>query len=220
MIHPIISAIKNRLQEDLPGEPAQRIMAPAHRMNNQFYEEKRPNYRLGSVLILLYEKSNKIHFTLTLRQSYDGVHSGQISLPGGKIEKSDNGPIEAAMREAQEEIGIPIKEIEILGGLSELYIPPSNFLVFPVVGFVTGEPLLYPQKREVAAIYEIQLEQILNEELRQSSVMSVKSHEDKEQTLNVTIPHFLIDGKKIWGATAMILSEFAEIIRPLIHQNN
>ncbi len=219
MNHLFIQKIKYQLSQTLPGPHAQQLMAPAHRLSSEHYLKTITNYRKGSVLILLYEKNNAPHFVLTLRPSYDGIHSGQISLPGGKIEATDANHRVAALRETQEEIGILPQQIEILGELTQLYIPPSNFLVIPVVGFCKKTPVFKKDEKEVAEVIDVATTVLLSDEKRENKIMDLSRGLNAPDLTQVNVPYFNINGHHVWGATAMILSEFAEIIRPHSTQN-
>lgn len=171
------------------------------------------NAILSSVLILLYPSSENIRFVLMLRPDYDGVHSGQISLPGGKYEDSDESLIYTALREAAEEVGIDPSRVQILGQLTELYIPPSNFIVTPVVGYLTSHPVFIADPMEVAKIIEVTLSEFLDDENVQNAEMKLRNG------IKMSVPAFLIGGNVIWGATAMILSEFREILQEVMGDN-
>jgi 8-oxo-dGTP pyrophosphatase MutT (NUDIX family) len=214
-----IQELKKQLSQPLPGAEAQQIMAPAHRLSTEHYLKTVKNYRKGSVLILLFEQEEQLHFVLTLRQSYDGIHSGQVSLPGGKIEESDANHLAAALRETEEEIGIPRTEIEILGELSELYIFPSNFMVKPVVGYLNAKPQFKKDDKEVAEVIVVATSDLLSEDVRQHKFMDLSRGLKAPDLTAVKVPFFNINGHHVWGATAMILSEFAEVTRPLLSQN-
>ncbi len=103
---------------------------------------------------------NEIYFPLILRPAYDGVHSGQVAFPGGRYEKTDENLIRTALREAQEEIGLRLNDVKVLGILTELFIPASNFYVLPVVATIPYRPDFYPDPREVEDIFEIKLKDI------------------------------------------------------------
>ncbi len=132
-------------------------------------------------------------------------HSGQVSFPGGKKEISDNSYADCAKREAFEEIGVAMDSIEILGALTPLYIPVSNFHVFPFVGFIEKEPLWNKQTSEVSEIIPIPIAHFLSEENEKTTTVNGRGF-SLENT-----PYFDVNGKVVWGATAMILSEFREV---------
>ena len=143
---------------------------------------------------------------MLFRSEYGGVHSGQISLPGGKFEETDESLIYTALRESQEEIGIDPGQVQIIGQLTEMYIPPSNFQVTPVVGYQASRPHFTADPKEVAKIIEIKLEDLLDERNRQMKKMKISLG------FSLKVPSYFINKNIIWGATAMILSEFREIV--------
>lgn len=206
MIRNFVNKLQNRL-DVLPGEPAQRLMMPKEG-NVQRFDLNRKNARRGGVLILFYAKDNEVHIPLMERQDYDGTHSGQISLPGGKIEKQDRSIVQTALRETEEEIGVERQKVEVLGTLSDLYIPPSNFRVTPVVGFIEEMPSFVLDSREVKSLIETPLSRIVHPEYRKWTQLNVRNY-------RLHTPYFDIEDRVVWGATAMILSELAEIIKPI-----
>lgn len=219
-MHPeYILRLKQQLSKPLPGAAAHQQMAPAHRLSSEHYLKTIKDYREGSVLILLYELNGVPHFVLTLRPSYEGIHSGQISLPGGKIEQSDANPVETALRETEEEIGVSKANIEIIGTLTSLYIPPSNFLVHPVLGYAKQELKFKKDEREVAELIDVATSILLVDALRQHKMMDLSRGLNAPDLTQVKVPYFNIGGHHVWGATAMILSEFAEIHKAAISQN-
>ncbi|MEI7983695.1 MAG: CoA pyrophosphatase, partial [Bacteroidota bacterium] len=161
----------------------------------------------SSVLLLLYPFEKEIGLVLIQRPDYIGVHSGQISLPGGKYEDDDESLIYTALREAKEEIGIDPVLVQILGQITELYIPPSNFIVTPVVGYMSIRPQFKADPKEVADIIEIRISDLMNTSNSQKKKMKLR------HGFFLRVPSYYIDGNIIWGATAMILSEFCAIIR-------
>jgi len=201
-----IKRIKQRLQQPLPGEDAQYKMAPSYRPRMTADEITQQQPRLGGVLVLLYEKDNEWFTVFTQRRKYEGVHGGQMSFPGGKKDDTDVDIFQTALREAEEEIGVPKTAVEIIGRLTELYIPPSNFLVYPVVAHLHGEKIFTPQEWEVEEIVEIPL----------SFFLSAKSIQQTEillqQGVTTKVPAFVFGAYVIWGATAIMLSELREIL--------
>lgn len=151
------------------------------------------------------QKKNNINTVLIERNIYKGVHSGQISLPGGKYEKSDINLIATALREAEEEIGINSTKVEVLGKLTPLYVPVSNFQIMPIVGFVSSEPNFKPDPIEVNALIEVKLSDLFDP--AKSKVENLF-----RDNYNIVSPYFEVGKHHVWGATAMILSEFREVL--------
>jgi 8-oxo-dGTP pyrophosphatase MutT (NUDIX family) len=195
-----IAALQHDLQQPLPGRTAQFHMAPQPRPGAEMDETSHPNARKSSVLLLFYPYAATVYFPLILRPTYPGVHSGQVSLPGGGFEAGDGDLIRTALREAHEEIGVDPAQVSILGQLSTLYIRPSNNLVLPVVGWSAERPTFIPDPREVALLVEASLLEFLNPANRRTEVWELQN-----RTANV--PLFGIQDQIIWGATAMILGE-------------
>lgn len=193
----IIENIKKRLAQPLPGKDAQFLLAPSYR---PLLNENGSRNKAG-VILLLYLKNNEFHFPLIERPVYNGAHSGQISFPGGKMETGDKTLTETSLRECEEEIGIKAKDISVVGTLTDLFIPASMFEVTPLVGFYEKIPEFTPQKEEVVSVLEVPLNFILADNcIKYKKII----YDGSEQT----IPYFDIFGKMVWGATAMILSEF------------
>ena len=206
MLSKIGKSLRQRLSLPLPGPEAQYKMANAERRVNSSRIKIPDNHRKGAVLILLYENENKICFPLILRPEYDGVHSGQIALPGGSFEMEDENLQNTALRETQEEIGIFKNDILVLGSLSSLYIPPSNFLVHPYIGMLKYRPHFVPDETEVAGIIETDLESIMDEKLVGEKVIKLSNG------MEIHTPFYGIQNQTVWGATAMILSEMKSLL--------
>ena len=165
--------------------------------------------KASAVLILLHDDGGEWKFPLIQRPTYDGTHSGQVSLPGGKYEEEDRNLINTAKRETFEEIGVPSEMVNVLGELSQLYVPPSNFNILPVVGMAC-EPLdLKIDLREVEEVYHILVKDLLNRDLRKQKKVKVGSN------VKISVPCFEFGDVTVWGATAMILSEFAGILETM-----
>lgn len=206
MITELRRTLKHRLALPLPGKEAQFRMAHLERQLNLSRYKTPANARQSSVLILLYEEKGRIKIPLILRSDDLGIHSGQVSLPGGKLEKEDINLEATALRETEEEIGVKSNAVEILGKLTELYIPPSNFLVHPHVGVLTSDVNFIPDPKEVAKILKLDLEFLMDEE-------KVKEKEIRLQSgQSIRTPYYNIDGEIVWGATAMILSELKSLL--------
>ena len=155
--------------------------------------------------ILLYPNENKICIPLILRSSYNGAHSGQISFPGGKSEHNESAE-STAVRETKEEIGVEPESIELIGQLSPQFVLPSNFLVQPVVGVTFSKPQFSPDKREVVEVIEFEVSSMFQAGSIRKDIIQVGTY-----VLNA--PFFNSGGKKIWGATAMMLNEFRILLQ-------
>ena len=203
----IISLIRHQLQLPLPGRAAQYKMATSTRM--PYKEVEAPDdVRLASVLCLLYPHNSEWHIPLIQRVvAVNDRHSGQIGFPGGKLEETDHTYADGALREANEEIGVPREDIEILGAMTPLYIPVSNFQVFPFIGYISYRPDFVPQVSEVADIIEVSLDDLVAPDTLKYKSMTFKNHLKIKD-----VPHFDVSGKTVWGATGMMLSEFVEIV--------
>jgi 8-oxo-dGTP pyrophosphatase MutT (NUDIX family) len=202
-----IERLKQLLEGPLPGESAHELMAP----NVRFTGLRMPDpsqARLSSILILFYPRDGKWFLPFIQRPLYNGVHSGQISFPGGKCEKEDHDYCSTALRETHEEIGIAPEEVNIVGSLTPLYIPNSNFYVYPQVGWIDYYPKFSPDPTEVEEIIEVPLDLLLSEK-------NVKQFSREFNGTSLTAPYFDAHGREIWGATAMMLSEMLEVIRKL-----
>lgn len=167
--------------------------------------------RVGSVLILFYQKQSETHLVFIRRRPDLRTHAGQIAFPGGGQEFEES-LVETALRETEEEVGIPTTAVKIIGELSPTYIPPSNYIVYPFVGWyenedpANGEPQFQRDPDEVAEILEIPVSMLLAESIRQEEP---RQFED----LRLSVPYFAVAEHKIWGATAFILSEMVERLR-------
>ncbi len=195
------------LAQKLPGEPAHRLMSPTLRGDNLKSPTNPPPAKKSAVLVLLYlDEMGQVMFPLIQRPTYNGAHSAQVSLPGGKSEPTDIDLIHTALREAQEEIGINPEKVEVLGKLSDIFIWVSNFVVTPIVGFYHEKPVFQKEDKEVDAIIETELYDIINLEKRKEGTVLARGK------YNIQTPYFHIDDRVVWGATAMMLSEFSIIV--------
>lgn len=161
--------------------------------------------RQGAVLLLLFHRDDQYRFVLTRRRDDLASHAGQISLPGGRREEGESLR-DTALRETYEEIGIEPEAVTVLGCLQSLYILPSDFEVTPFVGWHPDSPAFVPQPSEVAEIIEVPLVELLYEDTRREEVW-------ERQGFSMVVPYFQIGSHKVWGATAMMLSEFVERLR-------
>jgi 8-oxo-dGTP pyrophosphatase MutT (NUDIX family) len=199
-------SLRQRLALPLPGQEAQFKMAHVERRMNITRYKMPDDHRKSAVIIILYPSGDQIKFPLIIRPVYDGVHSGQVSLPGGRFEDEDENLQATAIREAYEETGVDPKELKIIGELTELYIPPSNFLVHPFVAIHESKPVFVPHEREVARIVEVDIEKIMDEGFISEKKITLSNG------MSIVTPCFDIDALTIWGATAMILSEFKSVL--------
>lgn len=206
------TSLKEALQAEKLGREAQIEMAPLPDVPQRFDLDRARQARQSAVMILLYEQEDKIRFPLIVRPQYPGVHSGQVALPGGKYEEGDQDLTYTALREMNEEVGVPMEQVELIGQLSELYVPPSNFNILPVVGTISTQPDFVLEAKEVEELVIADLD-VLND---------ASKRKQKEMTFfsgtRVNVPYFDVNGKVVWGATAMILSELATIINNINSQ--
>lgn len=196
----------------LPAEASQVKMVPSFRQELIKSQKKEiKNAKEAGVLALFYPDNNlKTRLVLILRKTYKGVHSAQVGFPGGKLEDEDTSLKDAAVRETYEEIGVPINHIEVVKQLSKVYIPPSNFNVQPFIGITKNTPVFIKEEKEVEAIIEVDLKDFLDD--NQVVVKQVKT----SYSVEVEVPAFKLNGYIVWGATAMMLSEIKDILKPLL----
>ena len=200
---PTPETIRRLLQEPKPGLAAQAHMAPRPRPGWPPKKEITP--RRGSVLVLLYPYRGGLHLVLTRRTEQVENHKGQIALPGGKRE-GDESVEQTALREAQEELGVTPAAVKVLGTLTPLYIPPSDFCITPVVGWTETRPDWQPDSLEVAEVLEVSLRHL-------ADPSTVGEEIQQRGELTVEVPYFSVHGHRVWGATAMVLSEFLAVLR-------
>lgn len=199
------------LEVDLPASEAHYKMAPLERiesLKNLNFESKKP--KEAAVMMLFYPKKDKTHLVLIVRNSYEGIHSAQIAFPGGKYEIDDLNFENTALRETQEEIGISPSKMKIIRAFTQLYIQPSNFMVYPFFGICKEELIFIPEASEVAAIIELPLSVFLNDDI----VVSVNI--STSYAKNISVPAFNINENIVWGATAMMLSELKDVLKKVL----
>ena len=192
----------------LPGIEAQKKMVPMFRVEELVKKPlDKKTAKKSAVLLLFYPNLHgDTCFVLIERGLYNGVHSGQISFPGGKKEPNDITFWDTALREAKEEVGVSSSEIEQLKTLSTFYIPPSNFIVYPFMGLINNTPFFKKEVKEVEKIIEVPLYKLLDpsNETRGTIKTSYAGEVD--------VPMYVFDDVKVWGATATVLSEMKELI--------
>ncbi len=205
-----INHIKHRLSEPLPGRAAQYKMASMRRLEELgFNPVSPPDAKVACVLNLLHLDAGGRWRTVLIQRTDNprDRHSGQVSFPGGRYEESDGDLVNVALREAHEEVGVSPLEVQVLGRLTELYIPVSNFVVHPFVGLLLGRADFRPQPGEVDAVLTPDLGVFARPENKKTADLTVAN--------GVTIksvPYFDVEGRIVWGATAMIMSEFMEVM--------
>jgi 8-oxo-dGTP pyrophosphatase MutT (NUDIX family) len=195
-----LTALRHDLQQPLPGRAAQYQMAPQPRPGAEWDDMPRADVRQSSVLVLFYPHVDTLYLPLILRPTYPGVHSGQVSFPGGGYEAGDGTLVRTALREAHEEIGVDPAAVTVLGQLSTLYIRPSNNLVLPIIGWTPQRPTFVPDPREVALLIEASLREILDP-------VNLCSERRLLQGRACDVPFLNVQSQTIWGATAMMLGE-------------
>lgn len=201
-----VNQLKAELLKELPGVEAHLKLAPEIRFNELKTEIIPEGAMESAVLILLYPIDKQLHTVVILRNEYDGTHSGQISLPGGKREESDLDFKQTALREAHEEIGINLEGIEMVGQLSRFYVKPSNFVIYPFIAFQPERPGFHPDPFEVQRVIEINISEEINYPKITSKILTFRNN------ININAPGFIIGTEFMWGATAMMFSELLQVL--------
>jgi 8-oxo-dGTP pyrophosphatase MutT (NUDIX family) len=201
-----ISKIK---RQELRGLNVQLEMAPKERLNFDFESIQSNHPKDAAVLALFYPNhQQEMCFLLTLRATYKGTHSAQISFPGGKKDQLDANLMQTALREAHEEIGVAIDENQIIKTFTKTYIPPSNFYVTPFMGFLNKRPD-FVTNYEVEQVIDVKLSHLLNDSNMISETLSTSYMTDIE------VPCFKFENHIVWGATAMILNEIKHLFKDI-----
>ncbi len=199
-----IQRLQQKLQLPLPGLETQKKMAHSTR---QLYATHPERSKKAGVLATLFLKNGEWQILFIERSRYEkGPHGGQIAFPGGKYELEDRTLLDTALREAQEEVGINRNDVRVLGNLTSLYIPVSNFEVHAFVGYLEYQPDYKLQPTEVMRVLEVPFSYFKNPSIRRSTSIPIGNH----LTLN-NVPYFDVYGKVLWGATAMLLNELMEV---------
>jgi 8-oxo-dGTP pyrophosphatase MutT (NUDIX family) len=204
-----LSKIKNI---PLPAEVSHFKMVPPFRrelLNKQKNAIKKA--RQAGVLALFYpNKYQETKFILILRKTYEGVHSAQVSFPGGKVEFQDKSLEETALRETYEEVGVQANDVDVIRALTQVYIPPSNFYVQPYFGIINDTPQFIKHDDEVEALIEVDLDDFLDDKFLITKTISTS------YSIEVEVPAFNLNGHVVWGATAMMLSEIKDLIKHIV----
>jgi 8-oxo-dGTP pyrophosphatase MutT (NUDIX family) len=204
--------LKDRCLKVLPGELAQNKLAPLIRIKQ--VEERiksgiQPMH--SSILIPIFPVGPELHTVLIQRTASNGVHSHQIAFPGGRMDDNDVDYYATALREANEELGIFPETVEFIGKLTDLYVPPSNFIIHPFIGFLKERPVYIPETNEVDSFFEVTLKDFLDSEKIKYRQMKMVNGE------LINTPYYDMDSKVVWGATAMIIRELSEILEEIKH---
>lgn len=203
----LIENIIDNLKQPLPGKRAHKELAPYRNEIELDYKNKNP--KIASTLLLIYPKDGETFFCLIERQEYEGTHSNQISFPGGKNEIGESMQ-ETALRETKEEIGVDPISINIIGKLTQVYVPPSNFLIHPFVGYCDFTPSFKANDREVQRIIEVNIVDLFKKDIIKFKKMSFKK---SSGNVDFEVPYLDLNNKIVWGATSVILNEFRILLQ-------
>jgi 8-oxo-dGTP pyrophosphatase MutT (NUDIX family) len=199
----IVEQLEAAFRRELPGMDAQSLLAPIPRREwPPGFNPARVRHAAG--LLLVFPHHDEAYLVLTVRSDTVGRHRGQVSLPGGVVELGETFA-QAALREAQEEVALPLDGVDVLGALTPLDIPVSGFRLHPIVAACHSRPAMNPADGEVAQILEVRIAALLD-----PAALRV-TKQDRDGRL-YSIPAFHIDGVEIWGATAMVLAEFLTLL--------
>lgn len=206
-----LSVLPKLKEISLPGNDAHKSIAPPDRMQRikeRFSQHVTP--KQAAVMICCYPKEdNSFYFPLIQRNVYPGVHSGQISLPGGKMDLEDTSLWHTAHRELKEELGIDVVHQQQICQLSSLYIPPSNFWVTPYLTVLDSTPTIIAEQREVAEVFELSLASLISLSKEEQTISNSYLNEK-------SVSGYTVNKQFVWGATAMILTELKMILSELI----
>jgi 8-oxo-dGTP pyrophosphatase MutT (NUDIX family) len=207
MIDILADRLSLRLRSPLPGNSAH--LELSHRERLEYFSRYTvpPDAHVGSVLVMLYSDGDMVRFPL-IQRTFDGhAHSGQISLPGGRVDPDDSGLDATALRETEEELGVDRSRITLLGRLSDIYIPPSNFLVHPFIGIYDGAPQFSPAPEEVDHVIEVPLKEFFAPESVRNKRITLRDGRE------IDTPAFCYRDYTVWGATAMMLNELKWLLK-------
>lgn len=197
---------------DLLGEKSHSKMSPPYRLELvKKMKEHAKTAKHAGVMALFYPNTKReTHLVLILRKTYKGVHSAQVGFPGGKYEDDDKDLMQTAIRETEEEVGVPNTIVEIIKPMSPLYIPPSNFMVHPYIAVSEQTPKFVKQEDEVEDIIEVRLTDFLNE----SNILTTRV--PTSFNVEVDVPAFKLNNHIVWGATAMMLGEIKDLLKQVL----
>lgn len=208
----LAARLQDRLTQALPGHEAHLTMAPRYPERRNDVSVNGRDCREAGVLVLLLPDDETAAVVLTVRRDHLPDHGGQISFPGGQRE-GDESLTQTALREAEEEINLSPPSVKMLGRLTPLYIPPSNFCVHPFVGVVEETPALHPTDCEVKRVLRIPLPHLLDPDTRTVEPWTLHDTE-------IDVPYYSVSGHTIWGATAMMLAEFLAVVRDVFPEHS
>jgi 8-oxo-dGTP pyrophosphatase MutT (NUDIX family) len=197
---------------ELFGERSHAKMSPPYRLElAEKMKEKAKSAKKAAVLALFYPNtSGETYLVLILRKTYKGVHSAQVGFPGGKYEDEDKDLMQTAIRETEEEVGVPESMVEVIKTMSPMYIPPSNFMVHPYLAVSESTPNFVKQDDEVEAVIEVRLVDFLAE------INNITTRVPTSFNVEVDVPAFKLNDHIVWGATAMMLSELKDLLKQVL----
>ena len=207
-----LNSISKIEQAPLPGQASQFKMSPPYRMDliEKQAEAMKSSKRAGVLALFYPDTLQNTNLNLILRKTYKGVHSAQVGFPGGKLEPQDKSLEYTAVRETQEEVGVPLKDIKVIKAMTEVYIPPSNFTVHPFMGITTKTPKFVKQDDEVEDLIEVTLKDFIDDNLMTSRLIMTSLQKEVE------VPAFHFNGHIVWGATAMMLNEVKDLLKTVL----
>lgn len=201
--------LKQKFRLPLPGLASHLKMAPKHRVQDLVNNnDNAGNAQKSAVMILFFHEANELKMIVIRRSIYVGIHSGQIAFPGGRFETEDIDVQTTALREIEEEIGISRNDIEMIGRLSDIYVPPSNFLISVFAGYLKEKPLYKMQEREVDEVIEIPISDFSKPDVIKQKDFYVNSIKAASNA-----PYFDVSNAEIWGASAMVISELLDTLK-------
>jgi 8-oxo-dGTP pyrophosphatase MutT (NUDIX family) len=216
MMRNFIEDLQTRWERGLPGRDFQYQMANDTRQIFKIRSAAADARKACVMALLIPNTENDWQIVLIERAKIEGDrHSGQISFPGGQLDADDASLADCALRELWEEVGVPKNKVTLIGQMTDLYIPVSNFQVFPFLGFCAEPVEFNPQVTEVQGILTPSIKHFLDK--------SNKKYKDiriNETVILQNVPYFDVEGRVVWGATAMMLSELAELVRTIGDANH